>query len=224
MGGAAHGALVLAVDFGRSDSTPREVETGFTEFAISGANNAIATTQTQVIGGFTVSVFPANVETGNLGASGRERGAPVDNGSFTYGSLLRDLVTRIAQGDTVGNPLVSLQISGLPVSTSYTLQLWALDNANGAGAEVSTWYDMSSGSNITLGTITNSNAAAPTSNNDFSLTATVTTDSTGTLKLGSVFPNSQGQINGFTLNTIPEPGSLVFLAMGMMSVLSRRRR
>ena len=223
--GSARAAIVLAVDFGRSDAGSLLVEPGFSAFHITGANRDPGVTETQTFGAFSVSVFPANVDAGNRGASGRDRGAPLDTGSFTYGDLLRDLVTRIAQGDVSGNPVESMRITGLAPLTQYTLQLWALDTGSGADNEVSEWYNMSSGSNIFLGNITNDTTSpVVTSNNDFSILVPVTTSAAGELRIGSVFPASQGQINGFTLDLVPEPSTGVLaLAAGVFTFQRRQR-
>ena len=218
--GSARAAIVLAVDFGRSDAGSLLVEPGFSAFHITGANRDPGVTETQTFGAFSVSVFPANVDAGNRGASGRDRGAPLDTGSFTYGDLLRDLVTRIAQGDVSGNPVESMRITGLAPLTQYTL-----DTGSGADNEVSEWYNMSSGSNIFLGNITNDTTSpVVTSNNDFSILVPVTTSAAGELRIGSVFPASQGQINGFTLDLVPEPSTGVLaLAAGVFTFQRRQR-
>lgn len=222
--GSARAAIALAVDFGRSDAGSLLVEPGFNAFHITGANRDPGVTETQTYGAYTVSVFPANVEAGNRGASGRDRGTPLDTGSFTYGDILRDLVTRIAQGDTPGNPLESMRISGLAPLTQYTLQLWSLDTGSGADNEVAEWYNMSSGTNVFLGTITNDTTSPiVTSNNDFSILTTVTTNAAGELRIGSVFPSSQGQINGFTLEQVPEPSSVILSLVAGVFALRRRR-
>jgi len=224
MAGSANAVIVLAVDFGRSDAGAGLTEPGFSTFHITGANRDPGVTETQTFGAFTVSVFPSNQDAGNRGASGRDRAAPLDSGAFTYGDLLRDLVTRIAQGNTPGSPLESMRVSGLTPLTQYTLQLWALDTGSGSDNEVAEWYDMSSGSNIFLGTIINDTTAPVlTSNDDFSIKVTVTSNAAGELMIGSVFPASQGQINGFTLEPVPEPSTgLLALAAGALAF--RRRR
>ncbi len=219
-------AAVLSVDFGRLDAGSHLTEPGFSTFEVTGTNRDPGVTETATFGAYTVSVFPANVDAGNRGVSGRDRAAPLDTGSFVYGDLLRDLVTRINQGNTSGSPLESLRISGLTPLTTYSLQLWAIDVGSGADNEVSEWYDMSSGSNVLLGTITNDTTSpVMTSNNNFSFVANVTSNALGQLQIGSVFPTSQGQMNGFVLSeVVPEPASATFAGLGLLGLMLRRRR
>ncbi len=219
-------AAVLSVDFGRLDAGSHLTEPGFSTFEVTGVNRDPRVTEMATVGAYTVSVFPANVDAGNRGLSGRDRGAPLDSGSFAYGDLLRDLVTRINQGNATGSPLETLRISGLTPLTTYTLQLWSLDTGNGVDNEVSEWYDMSSGSNVMLGTVTNDTTSpVMTSNNDFSFVANVTTNGLGQLQIGSVFPTSQGQMNGFVLSeVVPEPASATFAGLSLLGLMLRRRR
>jgi hypothetical protein len=208
------------LDFGLT--TAPAVESGFLAFNVANPGGAELT---QAVGTFTVRAYDLDA------VGGRDRANPLDAGAFTYGDLMRDLLTRFqsGRGGTAAAPIVptapALTIDGLVPNTSYSVQLWSLDYPNNNGS-VSTWYDLSSGSATQFGSqITNVANTVPTTNTDFSTTGIITTDATGRFSLGASFTLGSGQLNGLIISTtVPEPTGVVGVGMAGLMVGRRRKR
>lgn len=233
-------AAILGVDFGRSDSVPAGtsstsgnfLETGFKGFYISGAatyTGVVGRTYSGLDPVLTSGAVTVNLQGDSSGAAGniggRNRGAPLDSGAFTYGDLLYDGIIRTKLTSTQGE--FTLQLLGLNPNTSYAMRIWSANS----GSDIDTvysWFDTTAGSTL-LGTIFNGPGSPLTAsaNTDFSVFGIVTSDAAGALTFGVTSSNNSptsGYISGFELATVPEPGVPLLAALAAGRALVRRRR
>lgn len=130
-----------------------------------------------------------------------------------------------------------LTISGLLPDTDYVLQVWGFDTraavtGENVGAKPGTniLWDNTGGSDYELGRYTMAAGDLPVDNNSFSITSTLTTDSSGNIVVRSYNPTSAtridgtGIMNGFVLSEVPEPSTAVMGIFGASLVFTRRRR
>lgn len=237
----AHAVTLLSVDFGRDDTVgtglvattgTSALEPGYVGFYMSGAatfNGIASQVYTGINNTFTSGSVTVSIQGDSTGAAGnvggRDRGSPLDSGAFTLGDLLRDGIARTKQTSAAGEYTVKL--SGLLPATSYQLNLWSANSTADVGT-VYSWYDTSIGSSL-LGTVTNgpSNPLTATSNTDYMVAGTVTTNASGELLLGVTSSNlsaTAGFINGFQLSSIPEPSCTLLLSGIALAAGLRRRR
>lgn len=225
---SASAATLLSVDFGGGNA-----ETGFTKWTI-GADGASIRSTTVGSYGLTMAggVTAADLTTLNTRYSlnDRSRGGPADSGAMTYGDVFSDrAVATLIPGQTLqtGAGLL-LQISGFEPNTAYVVQLWGYEHNNTGTAKFVDFYDLSSGIEALLGGYTTTAGQTPLTNNDFSITATVTTDANGNLifKSRSNY-DGLGIFNGITVSSVaavPEPTVGMLGALGVMGIVMRRRR
>jgi hypothetical protein len=203
-GSAADAGVIVAADFGQPASP---VESGF----------QAQTGNTQTYTGIGDLASGQAIITFTAGAN-RDRAAPTSGASP---DLYRDLFTALSETQTNG---VTLSISGLDPSTTYSLEIWSLDRGFNNGATYE-WRDTTDpASPVLLGTITNSTSAVPASLSEFRVTANVTSDATGTIRLGHNDSAGTGTINGLRISTVPEPTSAALVGVGGLGLLARRRR
>lgn len=223
--GQAQAATLLAIDLGGTGA-----ETGFLPWSVGGDGVSIRTT---TLGGYDLTlaggVNASDLTTLNLNYSinQRLRTGLSDSGSFTLGDLLIDrVVATVAAGKTneAGSGLL-LQLSGFEASTQYEVQLWGYEHNNRGTAKNVEFFDLSSGSDISLGSYTTTVNQLPLTNDDFSITAIVTSDAAGNiiLKSRSNF-DGIGIFNGVTVTAVPEPGLPALLLIGSTALLLQRRR
>ena len=165
-----------------------------------------------------------NLTAWNNTVTGKSRGAIGNSGAFTYGSLYRDFFTASGGGE------LGFQISGLTASTSYSITFYSFDENN---SRTNTFVNYTGGGIGVLGTIAYDNPANgdgnPTSNGQYALTATVTTDALGRLTFGEIDGVSGfgPVLNGFTLSAsglpVPEPGSITMASVGLFSLFAFNR-
>ena len=214
----ARSAVVLAVDFSLPGG---QVEPGFQGFFVANATNG---TVTSTYGANTVTVFAGTQAHNPTGVGGRDRANPLDAGSFTYGDLYRDLVTRFESGGPGAPPLTSFTVSGLVPNGIYSFQVFSLDYPNNNNS-VGAWYDMVPASPTLIGSIINLTNTIPTSNDQFSVTGPVVADATGVVRIGSTFTAGSGQMNGFILSdAVPEPGAMALFGIVALAAMRRTRR
>ena len=227
---SAEAAVILAVDFGGGTGNVQSGFQGFTNPADGGISG------TQTYSGITVTV-DGGTNTSGTGSAGflnsRDRThAPPNAGAYSNYSLLRDRI--VSTGGTQG---VMLTISGLAPDTDYVLQVWGFDTraavtGENVGAKPGTniLWDNTAGSDYELGRYTMAAGDLPVDNNSFSITSTLTTDSSGTIVVRSYNPTSStridgsGIMNGFMLSQVPEPSASLLAVAGASLFLSRRRR
>ncbi len=139
----------------------------------------------------------------------------------TLGEMFRDGIGPEGWG---GNAM-DFTISGLALSTTYDLTVWAWAKE----ALTTTVTDTTSGSTL-LGTIVSA-VADPTSDTSYSLTGSVMSDGTGQIKFQTTGTNNNYVINGFRIAepagpVIPEPATILLVGTGALGVFGyiRRRR
>jgi len=194
-----------------------------------------------IAGGSSIAAFSG---IGNIQINTRARAGIANSGDFTQSALLNERFvstgspTNVATPSGIGNGLY-LRLTGLAASTTYTIQVWGVDYT--AGALKSGYFHLFDATNegagytslpslgsYSIGSTPSSGGASSgittiSNNNQYSVTANVTTDSTGTLIVKSISNiDGSGIMNGFVL--IPEPSSAVLLfgAMGGLVLLRRR--
>ena len=243
LGSVASATPLLSVDFGQSQ-TPGYVQPGFeawhnTNFPPVG-NGPV----TKTIGSYTVGIASSN-DLGNtqlVNASGdlattdsdtvvgRDRlntsfpSGTWNNGAFSYGDLYRDFITC--------RKYMAVQIGGLDPTTEYSITFYAYDHNN---TYTQTFTDITgatasnlNGANVALGSIawTKTTDFTGASNDIYALTATATSDASGrlTFRLNCPASNVATDLNGLTLNIVPEPASLSLLCLSGLMIAARRRR
>lgn len=142
-----------------------------------------------------------------------------------------------------GNPATAPQsfftISGLPTTQQYNLFLYGTDNtstgalftllngttATGVSPSTSNTTGGSVGANTTASTIP---AGSPNLGADYMEFTGVTPNSSGNIVVqwseNGTATNGAGVINGFQLESVPEPASAGLLAVGAFGLLARKRR
>jgi len=228
-------AQLLSVDFNSiNNAPPSPTLTGFQAFNIDRAVNAARTASFTASDSSIVTVILPNGAT-----SSRDRGAVAGTGSFTYSDLYRDLAVQIAYPSPAAggatptlaavNAVTSLKLTGLSLSTDYTIRLWSVNPGNDNNS-VFEWFNNTpqtftmQGSEASLGTITNKSTPAPTSNTDYSVFGTVRTNQSGELYFRHSATAGTGSLNGFELTAIPEPSTVMALVVGGALVLVVHRR
>jgi hypothetical protein len=213
----AGAAMLLQVDFQQTQN-PHPTETGYQAFEVT--NAGVAGPQTRAFGSYGVTVTNGYTVDGSgyLNATGlvnaRYRaGNPPDSGAFTYSDLYTDFVTNGA--DT------GLQLTGFDVNTAYTVTFYAFDYSN---TRTQTFRDITGGTNVLLGSIAWTASTTPTSNGQYSLTATVTTDSLGRMTIRANGASGTTVINGLQVASIPEPSTVMLTGLGLVVVLRTCRR
>lgn len=220
-------ATLLSVDFGNGNA-----ETGFTKWSI-GADGASIRTTTIGSYGLTLAggVTATDLTTLNPRYSLNERlRGLTDNGAVTYGDVFNDRAVAVLLGGQTlqtGAGLL-LQISGFEPNTEYIVQLWGYEHNNTGTAKFVDFYNLTGGTETLLSGYTTTAGQTPLTNNDFSITATVTTDADGKLILKSRSNyDGLGIFNGITVSSVaavPEPTVGMLGVMGVMGIVMRRRR
>jgi predicted acyl esterase len=164
--------LLLRVDFGLTNA-PVEADGDWREFALPSSTAVRTTNRAYAVGSATVTVTLAS----SASLNGRDRASPAaDAGGLTYASVYRDLV----QSTSGGN--ITMTIAGLRPAWPYSVRLWIHDYGNANNA-VFTNRDLTGGSGVPLGAITNSYANPPTNDVMYSVHGIVTSDLSGMLVL-----------------------------------------
>jgi len=233
---SSQAAVILAVDFNRINTTPATspTQSGFQAFNITESTTGARTASFTASDASTITV---NLPVGTT--TSRDRGTTrVPNvGAFTYSDLYRDLAVQIGRNTGAAGgatptlaqvvAATSMSLTGLTANRTYTIRLWSV-NPDNDNNQTATWFNLtpqtftSQGAEISLGTILNVAISNPTSNTDYSILATVTSNQNGELYFRQSMSSGSGHINGFEL--IPEPSSAMALVSSIALLLGIRRR
>jgi hypothetical protein len=200
-------AALLAVDFGRVISgSPTAVQPGFSGMA--GA--PVEGTRTENFGIYTVTV---------TGEGFYSSPATIDP---SVAALYSDYYYHNSPVNGVG---VALSISGVAANTDYDLTLWSYDGDQIFSATPTAWGPLS-GSNTTgtSGSIVNFAIPTPTSLAEYATTIRVTSTTTTLDIFGTTTAGGGGtRLNGFELNPVPEPSTVILVGIGVAMALVYRR-
>lgn len=241
-------AKLLAVDVNdrQSTDTPTDTAPGFSPYVMTGTSAPSSTTETQVVAGYTVSLLVIDdhqdentVTAGVQDAVGqiddRDRATPVDGGALTYGQLYDDVVFAGTTAGPTGGMNLTISGGALLPNTQYSISIYAFDSGSTATPQPRTanWLDGNNADALVTAT-SFSGANLPTTNSQYQFTGLAVTDASGVLLLkgrntspnASTGPTTIGVfLNGFEINTVPEPTTAALLAGGVVGIaLGRRRR
>ena len=241
----AASAALIAVDVNDRTAvdTPNSVA-GFESFVLSGTTATVSTPTTQTIGAYTVTIAPFDdlmdensVTEGVQDTVGvlddRDRTTPTDGGSLSFAQIYDDFV--FAQTGTGPTGGMDLTISGgsLLPNTPYRVSIYAFDSGSTPAPQPrsATWLDANNANALVVNT-SFSGADLPTGNDQYRFVGTALTDNSGALRLlgRNTTPNGANGatsigvfLNGFEVDVIPEPGSLVLVSAASVCFLLRRR-
>ncbi len=205
------GNSLLKVDF--NTPTPSPTEPGWQAFNVSGSASAqtqsYAASATETSGNVSVTIKSSS---GLL--QSRDRLNPADGGFLTTGELMRDFAV------TSNNNILELTIGGLTAGKQYVFTFHSHDHVTGF---VQTWTNTTGG-------------VQPSTSSQLFTGTEIFFDEQHTVSMSAVangsgvvtFTATAGagdspRLNALEIHTIPEPGSIALLALGGMSLLSRRR-
>lgn len=180
---------VLRVDF--NDRTDGESGSANTE---SGYSVMSLDENGSLFSGAQVTVSAYNGST----LDDRDRTAPVDNGDFTLGQVYDDLIFSSGAADSG----MDILVEGLVPNVQYDLVLRSLDAGLATGPWESTWTEVSSGSPVVIASPYSFDpSVVPSSNDDNTMRASLTTSPQGTLLLRGVQNGSSHSVvvNAFEL-------------------------
>lgn len=215
LAGSALADLTWRVDFG---PTPGSTEAGWSSWTPS------STSRTQIFANVDGGAENANmttVITGSGTLNTYSRNMPAASSTNLY----RDAAQYNAPAGTV-----NLTLSGLQANQDYSFSVWNYDYAFGGGT-TQYYYDVTGGANDFLGQLVNTGNSNPGNvptelyDTRYSLTTTLTADSSGTLSVNFNSGAGNTKINGFELiEVVPEPASVSLLGLGVVLAACRRRR
>jgi hypothetical protein len=126
----------LRIDFNdRSNDFPSRTQEGFDPFVLGAVGSSTAIqpgTNTLQFGAVKVSIWDPS----SAGCDDRNRGFPPNQGSFTNGPLLQDLVFSVGTNTNSG---LSILLQGLPTNVAHQVTIWSYD-FSALGTRVSDWY------------------------------------------------------------------------------------
>ena len=171
-GAALQPQTVLALDFNqRAGAGAGNTQGGFQEFLLSAASGAQSTPTVRTYGTNTVTLTPVG---GSVDDRLRVLG---DSGTFTESALLKDFIFGSA---TAG---MDVKVQGLTANTAYQVELWSFDTGS-TTVRLSDWTV--NGANC-WDDYTFNGSNAPSSNNDYKMVGTFTTNSAGELVVSGRF-------------------------------------
>ena len=181
------------------------------------STSPVATTFQQATAGVTtLGDFTINSSGGN---GDYDRGIP--SGANQIDDLYRDFI--FSQGTSI---TIAISGVGIAADTEYELTFYAYDSGEPRRTAVA-------GTAGTTGTKLEGfggSTTAPTTLDQYALTGTFTSDSTGNLTFlvdgSGPAPGTAGRsaINGFEISAVPEPSTTALLGLGGLALILRRRK
>jgi len=236
-------AQILSVQF---MTTGSPVQNGFQSFSLSSTVGVANPTQsyTDTLGD-TVSV---ELLSSSASVESRFNAGATNKTNFTNANLFNGFAVQFNHVQAADNGASSLpntnslMVGGLAANTTYQIQIWSIDTRNSSNTgSYDWWYDSTKGtgsSAVLIGGIQNNTSttfAEPpdttASNNLYSVTGYITTNSSGVFDLADVTGantinggSNSGLINGFTLSAVPEPSTYALMIGGLTALVVTIRR
>lgn len=218
---SAHAQTLLKVDINGAGGPN---QTGFTDQAGAG-NSPLNATYTGMnatyitSGNVTLNIYAGDLTPLTGWDNSRDRGAVTGSGNFTSSDLYRDFIFRNASA--ASSSLVTT-FSNLNASTAYQFTFYSYDKNNSNGNVWTQTFTAPGASGfISWGT------GAPSTNSQYAVTITATTDNTGSIvwtQASSGSGNTFTVLNGFEIAAVPEPSTWALLAVSLTTVMVLRRR
>ena len=181
--------------------------------AYAGTSSAAAFPSTGTISGTTTVTVTTDTTFDLVTNRGSVDGTPA---GYSYQHLYEDIL--IASTPTGA---LTLDFSGLDASTTYRLTVYSWDPTTTTNEE-KVWT-VTGGTGVpTSDSVNFSNPLVD--NQTFAMVFDITTTGGGTFELENTAGLPQSGINGFIIETIPEPSTAVLAVLGSLGLLSRRRR
>ena len=161
----------------------------------------------------TTGANPITVTYGTNGSSYTDNGgSPMDPGTTNL------MASYIYAHNDASNP--TFTVSGLADNATYTLVLYGAGDQAGQGDPA---IDVNSS---LFGSTTAADRMISNGPGDAYAIGTVTSDGSGNLVVTTGNPSNYSAINGFQLQSVPEPASVMLCGMGILGLLAiaRRRR
>ena len=229
--GPVGAAPLLMLDFQQTGDT---VQSGFTRFA---GPTSQTSPYSLTFGNYTVTVT-AQIDGLDTGGGFFDRGGLSNGGAFTYANLYNSFAynnsTNAFASSAATSITVSISGAGILPSTSYLLTFFSFDSDAGRPTTTGTHTFVATGSSGTTGgpaSITWSDSAPPTSNNQYSTTQSYTSSASGTLTflVSDTYVNNRDSRSGVRLNALildnaPEPGTLSMIALALAGAVGFRLR
>ena len=156
---------------------------------------------------------------GTWGGRNRQPNPPDVPPDFTDSLMLRSWGGPWDSDGVVGTSDRTVTVSGLVPSQAYDTSLWAYESQDGYGFDV-----LVNGALVVDNFVIDS---SPTHNDDNRMDFQATADGAGVVVFTYTDPTTTStvyKINGIRMTPIPEPGSLVLLALGTLGLVVLRRR
>ncbi|MES2308375.1 MAG: hypothetical protein V4507_05900 [Verrucomicrobiota bacterium] len=237
---SAH-AQIIQIDFGNAVSP---IQSGWTYWGLETTGSTFLPSKTFVTsaGSITATISSnftldgsGNLQASAVAPSTRDRSleTPANSGAFTESNLYRDMVINVGSGGGL-----ALELSGLTPNTQYSLTLYDYDagtDATTVATRTNVFTNITNGASANLGSVTYKTVPAGgtlTINEQYTVTATLTSDSSGRLIVTEAKNSFAGQtdnfagLNGFSLSSIPEPSAyFAFLlsGVGIFAILGTRK-
>ena len=221
VGPLAQGEIVAKFDLGVTTSA---VATGWEPVAV-GLNSDNLTSVAGTQNGITVTLFANTVwDARDRGVNSKLINNAVNPGSDPdplNGELTPVLRDWLFDNGNVQGETATVEFTGLLANTEYNITSIHQETSGGQATFVTNWYENSIAAPNLLGTWNGSRdtVIAPT---DFVL-LNATSDGTGKITLVAEAATGPLRLNGFTVDVVPEPGSLALLGLGTLLVARRRR-
>jgi len=193
----------LSVDFNTASSP---TETGFQSFVPADLPSKTFST---IYGNLTVTASGGNMT---------DRGGPGDSGPFTYSELYEDFHWEVSAP-------INFTLSGPAIVPNSPYQITWYSWSIHPGDDATTQFASTPASNTSgsIGSVTHLSANTPTSDLQYSFTG-IWTSTDNSLEITATRLSGGGinLINGFEI--VPEPSSVVLLALGGLALMRRWNR
>ncbi len=226
--------VVLAVDFndrGAAEAAdPTVTQAGFSEFLIDGDENVDQTgPTTRTFAGIDVTLTHSS----GLGIGDRRRTYPAPGALYSYSELQRDvLFARTTAGGATTDDGMDILIENLDPLTAYEVEVWSYDDGSNS-PRVSDWFanGLLAADDYTFNGADTNPLTGLTFDDHAMFSLLTTSDADGSILIEGRQAYAGGEIGVFlnglrVTEVVPEPSTLVLLALGVLALVPvwRRRR